>query len=128
MRLAAIFVAVFAFCLSGLAQDELTQYQTWMKAAAGARGAAGKAVQAKDVPAAAAAAEKAAENFDSIATFWKGKGKNDAVTFATTARDAAKAAAAATTSEDQGAALAKIGPTCSGCHMLYRDGSNFKGM
>ena len=128
MRLAAIFVAVFAFCLAGLvAQDDLAQYQTWMKAAAGARGAAGKAVQAKDV-AAAAAAKTAADNFDSIATFWKGKGKDDAVAFATTARDAAKAAAAATTSEDQGAALAKIGPTCNGCHMMYRDGNKFKGM
>jgi cytochrome c556 len=129
MRLAAIFVAIFAFCLSGLvAQDELAQYQTWMKAAAGARGAAGKAVQAKDVAAASAAAKTAAENFDSIATFWKGKGKDDAVGFATTARDAAKAAADATTSEDQAAALAKIGPSCAGCHMTYRDGNKFKGI
>ncbi len=28
MRLATIFVAVFAFCLAGFAQDELAQYQT----------------------------------------------------------------------------------------------------
>jgi cytochrome c556 len=37
-------------------------------------------------------------------------------------------AAAATTSEDQQAAFAKVGPTCMGCHAVYRDGSNFKGM
>jgi cytochrome c556 len=129
MRLATILVTVFAFCLAGLmAQDELTQYQTWMKAAAGARGAAMKGVQAKDVAATATAAKTAADNFDSMATFWKSKGKDDAVAFATTARDASKAAAAATTSEDQAAALAKIGPTCMGCHAVYRDMNKFKGM
>ena len=116
MRLATILLTVFAFCLAGLmAQDELAQYQTWMKA-----------VQAKDVPAAAAAAKTAAENFDSIATFWKSKGKEDAVGFATAARDDAKAAAAATTPEDQQAALAKIAPNCQGCHAVYRDGQKFK--
>jgi hypothetical protein len=128
MRLATIFVAIFAFCLAGLAQDELAQYQTWMKAAAGANGAAKKAVAAKDVAAASAAAKTASENFNSIATFWKGKGKDDAVKFATTASEAAAAAAAATTSEDQAAALAKIGPNCQGCHMAYRDGQKFKGI
>ena len=34
----------------------------------------------------------------------------------------------ATTIDDQKAALAKVGPTCMGCHALYRDGSKFKGM
>jgi cytochrome c556 len=129
MRLATILATVFAFCLAGLmAQDELTQYQTWMKSAAGARGAAMKGVQAKDVAATAASAKTAADAFDSMAGFWKNKGKSDAVTFAETARDAAKAAAAATTPEDQQAALAKIGPTCMGCHAVYRDGQKFKGL
>jgi len=129
MRLATIFVAVFAFCLSGLmAQDELTQFQTWMKAAAGGRGKAGKAIQAKDVAAAAAAAKDSAENFDKIATFFKAKGKDDAVKFAESARDAAKAVAAATTPEDQQAALAKMGPNCQGCHAAYREGDKFKGL
>ena len=128
MRLLTIFVAAFAFCLAGFAQDELAQYQTWMKAAAGANGKARKAVQAKDVAAASAAATTAAENFDSMAKFWKAKGKDDAVKFAETARDAAKAAAAATTSEDQQADLGKIGPSCMGCHAVYREGSAFKGM
>jgi cytochrome c556 len=129
MRLATIFVTVFAFCLAGLmAQDELTQYQTWMKAAAGARGAAMKSIQAKDVPAAAASAKTVAENFDEMAKFWQGKGKADAQAFAETARDAAKAAAAATTPEEQQAAMQKSGPTCTGCHMVYRDQNKFKGL
>jgi hypothetical protein len=123
MRLATIFVAVFAFCLAGFAQDELAQYQTWMKAAAKGTGGARKAVAAKDVAAASAAAKDASDNFDSIAKFWKSKGKDDAVKFAETARDATKAAAAATTSEDQQAALAKVGPTCMGCHMIAREGN-----
>jgi cytochrome c556 len=129
MRTVTSLLIVLAFGAAGiLAQDELAQYQTWMKAAAGARGAAMKGVQAKDVAATSAAAKTAAENFDSIATFWKSKGKDDAVGFATTARDAAKAAAAATTSEDQQTALAKIGPACNGCHAVYRDANKFKGM
>ena len=129
MRLATIIITVFAFCLAGLmAQDELTQYQTWMKAAAGGQRAAMKGVQAKDVAATAAAAKTAADNFDSIATFFKGKGKDDAVAFVNAARDAAKAAAAATTPEDQQAALGKMGPNCQGCHAVYRDGMKFKGL
>jgi mono/diheme cytochrome c family protein len=126
MRLATILLTVFAFCLAGLmAQDELTQYQTWMKAAAGAQRAAMKGA---DVAATAAAAKTAADNFDSIVSFWKAKGKDDAVGFATGARDAAKAAAAATTADDQKAALAKMGPNCQGCHAVYREGSKFKGL
>jgi len=129
MRLATIFVTVFAFCLAGLmAQDELTQYQTWMKAAAGARVAAMKSIQAKDVAGTAASAKTVAENFDSMANYWKTKGKTDAQAFAETARDAAKAAAAAATPEEQQAALQKSGPTCTGCHGVYRDGNKFKGL
>jgi cytochrome c556 len=129
MRLATILVTVFAFCLAGLmAQDELAQYQTWMKAAAGARGAAMKSIQAKDVAAAAASAKQSADAFDQIAQFWKSKGKDDAVAFAEAARDASKAAAAASTPEEQQAALQKSGPTCTGCHMVYRNGNQFKGI
>jgi cytochrome c556 len=129
MRLATILVTVFAFCLAGLmAQDELAQYQAWMKTAAGSQKTAMSSVKTKDVAAAASAAKDEAAAFDSIATFWKSKGKSDAVAFATSARDNAKAAAAATTSEDQQAALAKIGPNCQGCHAVYRDGMKFKGM
>ena len=129
MRLATILVTVFAFCLAGLmAQDELAQYQAWMKTAAGSQKTAMSSVKTKDVAAAASAAKDEAAAFDSIATFWKSKGKDDAVAFATSARDNAKAAAAATTPEDQQAALAKVSPNCQGCHAVYRDGMKFKGM
>jgi len=129
MRIAAIFVTVFAFCLAGLmAQDELAQYQTWMKAADGANRTARKSVQAKDVAAAAAAAKDEAAAFESMAGFFKAKGKDDGVKFAENARDAAKAASEATTPEDQQAALMKIGPNCQGCHAIYRDMNKFKGM
>jgi len=136
MRPATIVITVFAFGLAGLmAQDqppqippELAQYQTWMKAAAGARGAAMKSIQAKNVAAAAASAKTVAENFDLMANFWKSKGKADAQAFSETARDAAKAAAAASTPEEQQAAMQKSGPTCTGCHNIYRDGNNFKGL
>jgi hypothetical protein len=129
MRLATIFVTVFAFGLAGLmAQDELSQYQTWMKAVGGAHKTAMKSVQAKDVAAASAAAKEEAAGFDSIAGFWKTKGKDDAYQLAVAARDAATTAAAATTPEDQQAALAKVQGTCNGCHSVYRDGMKFKGM
>ncbi len=82
MRLATLLVAAVAFCLAGFAQDELAQYQTWMKAAAKGNGGTKKAIAAKDVAAASAAAKDVADNFDSIAKFWKSKGKDDAVKFA----------------------------------------------
>lgn len=129
MRLALIFVTVFAFSLAGLmAQDELAQFQTWMKAGAGGQRAAMKAVQGSDVAAAKAAAKDSADAFESIAGFFKAKGKDDGVKFAESARDAAKAASEASTMEDVQANLAKMGPNCNGCHMQYRMGNAFKGL
>lgn len=129
MRLALIFVTVFAFSLAGLmAQDELAQYQTWMKAGASGQRAAMKAVQASDVAAAKAAAKDSAAAFDSMAEFFKAKGKDDGVKFAEATRDAAKAASEATTIEDVQANLAKMGPNCQGCHAQYRMGNAFKNL
>src|SRR5579862_6837474 len=106
MRKAPIVFSIAAFCAAGLvAQDDLAQYQTWMKAAAGANGALRKAVAAKDTAAAQTAANTMAENFDHIAQFWAGKNKADEQKFAETARDAAKAVGGGDDS-----ALAKIGP------------------
>jgi hypothetical protein len=129
MRRASIFVSILAFCAAGLmAQDDLAQYQAQMKAAAQANGAARKAIAAKDTAAASEAAKKMATAFDEIATFWHKKGKDDAVKLSETARDAAKATAAASTPEAQQAELEKAGATCRGCHSLYRAGDNFKGL
>jgi hypothetical protein len=129
MRLVSTFVFVFALLGTGLmAQDDLAQYQTHMKAAAAANGQVRQAVTAKDTAAAAAAATTAATNFDWIATFWQGKGKDDGVTFAKNAGAAFKAIADAKTPEDQAAAAAKVNPTCGACHAVYRAGNQFKGM
>ena len=127
MRRASILLSIFAFCAAGLsAQDDLAQYQTWMKAAAAANGKARAAVTAKDNAAVAAEAKTMAESFDQIAQYWTKQKKDDAVTFAETARDSAKALGAATTPEDQTAAMTKLAGTCRGCHPIYRDGSKFK--
>ncbi len=126
MRKATILISTLAFSAFGLfAQDDLAQYQTWMKTAAGANGAIR---QATDAAVVTAKAKDMAEAFDHIAAFWKAKGKDDAVKFAETARDAAKAASSATSLDDQKAALSKVGATCMGCHATYRDGSKFKGI
>jgi mono/diheme cytochrome c family protein len=83
------------------------------------RGAADNAAAAPD-------ATKLADTFDKVATFWKAKNADDAVKFAETARDAAKAIAAGT--GDKAANLQKIQSTCGGCHSAHRDGAapNFK--
>jgi cytochrome c556 len=129
MRKITIFVFALAFSALGLfAQDELAQYQTWMKGAVAARGGAQTAVNANDAAGAAAKFKDMADNFDHIAAFWKSKGKDDAVKFAEGARDAAKAGAESTSIDDQKAALAKAAPNCGGCHAIYRDGTKFKGL
>lgn len=129
MRKAAIFISALVFSAFGLcAQDDLAQYQTWMKTAAGANGAIRGLASSGDTAGVSAKAKDMAEAFDQIATFWKAKGKDDAMNLAITARDAAKAASAASSIDDQKAALAKVMPTCMGCHATYRDGNKFKGM
>ena len=128
MRRVSILFSVFAFCAAGLiAQNaDLAQYQTWMKAGAGANGALRAAVTAKDAAAIKENSAKAAEAFDSIAKYWAGKDKADAVKFSEDARDAAKAVGAATDEAGQKAALGKLAGTCRGCHTPYRNGSDFK--
>lgn len=122
-----ILFSVFAVsAISLFAQDDLAQYQTWMKTAAGSSRKASQAVAAKDTAVAATEAGNMAAAFDSIATFWKAKGNADAQKFAETARDAGKAAAAATSSDAQADALKPVQATCGGCHAITRAGNNFK--
>jgi cytochrome c556 len=108
------------------AQDELAQYQTWMKSAVAASNGAKAGIAAKDNAAVAENGKKLSESFDQIAKFWDKRHKEDAMKLAETARDAGKTLASATSAEDQTAALQKVGGTCRGCHQAYRDGSNFK--
>jgi cytochrome c556 len=129
MRRTSIFAIVFALCAAGLfAQDDLAKYQEHMKAAAMANGALRKGVTEKDTAAVTASAATMVTNFDWMAGFFKDKGKDDGVGFAKAASAAAKAVGDAKTPEDMAAAVAKVGPTCQACHMVYRAGSAFKGM
>jgi hypothetical protein len=127
MRHATKVISILVLAAAALnAQDELAQYQTWMKSAVAANTAAKAAIAAKDNSAVADSAKKLSESFDQIAKFWEKKHKDDAVKLAETARDAGKSLASATSPEDQTAALQKVGGTCRGCHQVYREGSNFK--
>ncbi|HEX4133498.1 MAG TPA: hypothetical protein VHY84_02655 [Bryobacteraceae bacterium] len=73
MRKITIIVFALAFSALGLfAQDELAQYQTWMKAAVAARGGAQTTVNAND---ATARFRDMADNFDHIAAFGNRKVK-----------------------------------------------------
>ena len=123
MRKICILIATLAtFGGYGVAQDD-AQYQTWMRSIPPTVGAIRGAA---DNAAAAADATKLADTFDKVATFWKARNADDAVKFAETARDAAKAIAAG--SGEKAANLQKIQSTCGGCHSAHREGAapNFK--
>jgi hypothetical protein len=110
---------ILLVAFSGLAgaQDD-AQYATWMKSI----NAPMRAVRgAPDAATAAPDATKLAETFDKVAEYWKAKHVDDAVKFAETARDAAKAIAAGT--GDKAANLMTIQGTCGGCHMAHRGGA-----
>lgn len=130
MRKASVLISALALGAFGLlAQDDLATYQTSMRAAAAAaNGAMRDALTANDTAAVSAKAKDMSAAFDTIAAFWKAKGKDDAVKFAEAASAAGKAAAAATTIDDQKAAMGRAGGTCLACHSLYRDGNKFRGL
>jgi hypothetical protein len=118
MHKPCILIAMLAiFGVHGVAQDD-AQYQTWMKSVpptvAAIRNAADNAAAAGD-------ATKLADTFDKVSVFWKARNADDAVKFAETARDAAKAIAAG--SGEKAANLQKIQSTCAGCHSAHRGGS-----
>src|SRR5271168_4476372 len=118
MRKACILIAAFVtFGVLGSAQDD-AQYQTWMKSIPPSVGAIRSAA---DNAAAAGDATKLADTFDKVAAFWKVRNADDAVKFAETARDAAKAIAGG--SGDKAANLQKIQGACGGCHSAHREGT-----
>jgi hypothetical protein len=126
MRRTYLLFSIIVFSAAGLIAQDDAQFQTWMKAAAGANGRARAAITAKDNAAVATEAKTMAGSFDDIAQFWTKRHKDDAVKFAETARDAAKTLEAATTPEEQTAALQAMGATCKGCHAVYREGNKIK--
>jgi mono/diheme cytochrome c family protein len=116
MPIKQIFFGVAGLCLlaQGLGAQTDPQYQQWMQsmqpslmAIRGATDGAGTA----------AAAGKLADTFNQVAGYWKAKQTADAVGFAETARDAAKAIAAG---GDKTANLAKIQQQCGACHAAHR--------
>jgi hypothetical protein len=112
-----LIVMLAALGVLGVAQDD-AQYQTWMKSVPPTVGAIRSAA---DNAAAAGDATKLADTFDKVAAFWKARSADDAVKFAETARDAAKAIVAG--SGEKAANLQKIQSTCGGCHSAHRGGS-----
>jgi len=75
---------------------------------------------AADAAAAAPAAANLVETFTKVAAYWQAKNAPDAVTFAETARDAAKAIANG--QGDKAANLMKLQQQCGGCHTAHRAG------
>jgi hypothetical protein len=112
-----LIATISVFSVLAGAQDD-AQYKTWMKSMQPSlraiRGAA-------DNAAAAPEATKLADTFDKVAAFWKERHAEDAVKFAETARDAAKAIASG--SGDKAANLQTIQGTCGGCHAAHREGT-----
>ena len=118
MRKILLFIAIATgFGILAVAQDD-AQYQTWMKSVPASVTAIRNAT---DTAGAAADATKLADTFDKVATFWKGRNATDAVQFAETARDAAKAIAAG--DGDKAANLQKLQAQCGGCHRAHREGT-----
>ena len=94
-----------------------------MKSVVAANGQLRAAIMGGDTAAAVTAANNMAAGFDQMVPFWKAKSADDAVKFAETARDAAKAVAAASSVADMQAAARNINPNCGGCHMAHRGGA-----
>ena len=112
--LLTIPVTFVALAIAQLNDDE---YKTQMQSI----GANVTAVRdATDAAAAAPAAKNLVETFTKVAAYWKAKNAPDAVTFAETARDAAKAIADG--QGDKAANLMTLQQQCGACHMAHRAG------
>ena len=103
------------FALGLVAQAVDPQYQAWMKSMQPSLMAIRNA---PDNASMVDAANKLAATFDQVALYWKAKQTSDAVGFAETARDAAKAIAAG--SGEKVANLDKIEQQCGACHQAHR--------
>src|SRR5580658_8208588 len=103
-------ISVFAALCS--AQDDAA-YTAAMKTVNPSVGAIRAAITAKDNAKVAEEANKLAGTFDTvILAYWTSKKADDAIGFAKTARDDAKAIAAATDSDAQTAALRTLQGVC----------------
>jgi len=118
MRTSFVLVAIPVVCgILALAQISDDEYKTMMQSNA----ATVMAIRdATDQAAAAAAANKLVDEFTKVAAYWKAKNAADAVTFAETARDAAKDISDG--KGDKAANLMRLQQQCGGCHMAHRAG------
>jgi mono/diheme cytochrome c family protein len=114
--LAAGILSMFVLALPAQVDPQYqAQYQGWMKSMQPSLSAIRNA---PDNAALTESANKLADTFDQVARYWKAKQTADAVAFAETARDAARAIAAG--NGDKTANLQKIQEQCGGCHMAHR--------
>ena len=60
--------------------------------------------------------------FDQVTDFWQKQHNENALQFATQARDSAKTVSTAQTQLEQTLALRKVQEACSGCHLAHRSG------
>jgi mono/diheme cytochrome c family protein len=123
--LAILSVSVFAALCSAQDDAAYTAAMKAVNASAGGRGggALGAAITAKDTAAASAEAKKIQAGFDTILAYWTAKKVDDAIGFATTARDAAKTIASSSDADAQAAARMQLQRTCNACHMVHRGGT-----
>jgi hypothetical protein len=122
-----LLAAAVFFGISVLANEKpTTEFQDLMKSNAAASGPTGVRahITAKDYDAIAKDAATLKANFTKIEAFWAQKKVDDAIKFAKDGGQAAAAletAAKAKNDAEITAAVAKIGPTCAGCHMAHRE-------
>jgi cytochrome c556 len=123
MLRSTLLIAICALVSTVAFGQDDAAYQGYMKAVQPSFGALRMAVMAKDAAAASAAGTKLAATFDAVLAFWQKKGAADAITFATNARDAAKAIASSTNSDVQASNMMTLQQQCGGCHMAHRAGA-----
>jgi hypothetical protein len=119
MRRAFLTAGTWSMFVLALPAQVDPPYQAWMKSMQPSLSAIRNA---PDNAALTESANKLADTFDQVARYWKAKQTADAVAFAETARDAARAIAAG--NGDKTANLQKIQEQCGGCHMAHRPESD----
>jgi mono/diheme cytochrome c family protein len=118
MRKSLFFLVIpLVFAALAIAQISDDEFRTLMQSNA-ANVAAIR--DATDTATAGPAANKLVDTFTKVAAYWRAKNAADAVTFAESARDAAKAIADG--QGDKAANLMKLQQQCGGCHMAHRAG------
>jgi cytochrome c556 len=119
-----IYISVLALSVCGVvfAAETFEEYQTAMRAGAGANAEMRKLIES-DLSGAAAAAGKVKTAFGELEAYWKMKGVADAETFAhNVVMDAEKVRAAAAAGNKDGALAAadSLRTNCGSCHEAHR--------